>query len=754
MMVPAPRLVLLVLATASALAAGSMAAAGPPPDDRPRAQPRAAAASVDWLAPASSTLVAESTHDWNNYAPDQSKVITYGDYQYALFYADDLRLTLSRRNLQTDDVQLVTFPEKLSRPDDTHNNSVLGISAADGRLHLAYDHHGQPLHYRSSVAGLLTTPPATITTAHFNAQGPLVDGGPLEQAVTYPRFVNDPHGNLMLIYRHGSSGNGTTYIHRYDAAASTWSRDGALFSPNGVYPDWENSADRNAYLHDVLFDDAGRMHVSWIWRETPAWPSNHGIHYAYSDDNGVTWFDNDGQQVADTVAGDPIALADDTVVVDIPVWSFLMNQGVMTLDAANEPHIITYVSTVVPATDATKDLHYVHFWRDGSGQWQQDYIDDTGVDLPKIATLTHGEPIRRGDAFVDEQNVLHFYAIVSGALYEATADGASGWSSWTVRRLTEGSAGLLDQGPKFDRVRWQRDGVISMMVSRVQVDGELDFYAEEFTLQPSAAPAAPVLSLQPARGQGIELVIDGAHGAEAFRIARRAAGEPGFTVLDADYSRDTMRRGYVDATAVPGTEYTYRVQAVNGTGHSGPVEVSGTIGGGWSDYTIDVDVRIETWSAGVVFRASDLPSVFDNGDFYWWAIQPDRDGGQLLRLIFSGGTIRRLDPIPLPAGVTVGSTHHLRISAIGDQITTWIDGAQIDQLTDGTHASGTVGVRHGSTDGDLARYDNLVITGAGGAVLHEERFSDPTRVPCGSLYLGALRVSPGSRCTLPEHTVQ
>ena len=709
-------------------------------------------AAGQWLEVTGSTMVAQSVHDWNNYGPDQSKVLTYGDYQYAIFYDAALHLTLSRRDLRSDDVQLITFPEQLTNPGDTHHNAVLGFSEADGRIHLSYDHHNHPLRYRRSEAGVLSEPPETLSLAHFYDPEPLIDGGSLEQSVTYPRFVTDPDGGLLLIYRQGGSGNGTNYIHRYDAETDDWSRDGALLVPDGTYEPWNGSSSRNAYLFDVLFDVDGRMHLAWTWRETSAWPSNHGIHYAYSDDLGVSCFNSDGVAVADTADGDPIELADDTEVVDVPVNAYLMNQSVQTLDADGQPHIITYMSTQVPATDETRDLHYTHFWRTADGEWHQNFIDEVGVDLPEVRTLTHEEPIRRGDAFVDDQNVLHFYAIVSGALYHATATADSGWQDWTVRRLSDAGIGLLDQGPKFDRSRWGADGVISMMISSVQDDGTTAFSAQEFERTPGSAPAQPALTLEPAN-EGIELVIDGAIGAEAFTIERRAESEPHFALLEAEYSRGTMQRSFIDTTATTGDSYTYRVRAVNSDGSSAPAKVSGALEGPWSDYTVGVDLTIDVWSAGVVFRATDTENTFDDGNFYWWAIQPDREDGQLLRLIFTDGEIERLDPVPLPDSVTAGSAHHLEIEAAGNQITTRIDGDVIDQLTDDTHTHGTIGFRHGGPDGDRAQYDNLTVTAPDGVVLHTEHFGQPTRLPCGSLELGILRVDAGERCNLPVQTI-
>lgn len=122
-------------------------------------------------------LVEDDAHFWNNNAYDQSKLLTVGDFQYVIYYDRDLHVTLARRDLSTDAIQKVVFPEVLTRPTDTHNNSVLGVSFEDGRLHLSFDHHGQPLRYRVSEAGFVTSPPASISLADFEPAGPLIPPG-------------------------------------------------------------------------------------------------------------------------------------------------------------------------------------------------------------------------------------------------------------------------------------------------------------------------------------------------------------------------------------------------------------------------------------------------------------------------------------------------------------------------------------------------------------------------------------------------
>ena len=199
------------------------------------------------------------------------------------------------------------MPKLKLSSDDRHRNTCLGISPGDGRLHLSWDHHNNPLRYAKSRAGFLSDPPAKLTPDDGEPAQPMLSDPALEARVTYPRFFNDRRGDLFFFYRIGGSGNGDNYLHRYDPTDASWTRTGMLFSSRGTYGPWKNSQSRCAYLHDLVFDARNRLHATWVYRETGAsWASNHDLHYAYSDDQGRTWSNNSGEPIADLAKGDPI----------------------------------------------------------------------------------------------------------------------------------------------------------------------------------------------------------------------------------------------------------------------------------------------------------------------------------------------------------------------------------------------------------------------------------------------------------------
>ena len=402
---------------------------------------------------------------FNRASFDQDKLVSFGDYQYGLYWSADETLILFRRDLRDDSLQKIRLPYTLTiNPTDGHRNTVVGISPSDGRLHLSWDHHNNDLRYTKSQAGFITDPPDHIGVDDFEPAQPLTDGAP--QKVTYPRFFNDHEDTLHFIYRTGSSGSGDSVLSRYDASTGSWSiLAECLFSKEGVYTPWENSDSRNAYLHDVLFDDTGRLHITWVYRETGKSPaSNHDLHYAWSHDCMI-WHNNDGEQIADIGSGEPIKLDDPGLVVaDIPVYSWLMNQCGMTLDRHNQPHVATFhmqepwvPDELVhnPPSHVYDRFYPFHYWRDSDGQWHT----SGALQDPTRSIETWGRQ-RRPNIVVDQNgNLIVYYATDIGYRFHK-ANEADRYQSWEHGALTGSEFAATDAG-KHDRRLLRDSGILS-----------------------------------------------------------------------------------------------------------------------------------------------------------------------------------------------------------------------------------------------------------------------------------------------------
>ncbi len=199
---------------------------------------------------------------------------------------------------------------------DAHNVTSLAVDGA-GYLHMAWsEHSGQLMYARSVSPGSMTMEEAQMI-------------GNLEERVTYPEFYVQPSGDLFFLYRNGTSGNGNIVLNRYSTASGTWQRvqDNLISGEGKVSPYWQ-----------ACVDSVGRLHISWVWRETGNVVTNYNMSYAVSTDaSGTTFVSSSGGQ-----QNLPITEATGEVICRIPKNSSLINQTSMTVDGENKPYIISY----------------------------------------------------------------------------------------------------------------------------------------------------------------------------------------------------------------------------------------------------------------------------------------------------------------------------------------------------------------------------------------------------------------------------
>lgn len=85
-----------------------------------------------------------------------SGVLTYSGWQYAAWYTSSRTAVLARRQLPSGAWSTLQLPHQLST-NDSHNVIALGVSPADGKIHVALDCHSSQLFYTSSEAGLASS---------------------------------------------------------------------------------------------------------------------------------------------------------------------------------------------------------------------------------------------------------------------------------------------------------------------------------------------------------------------------------------------------------------------------------------------------------------------------------------------------------------------------------------------------------------------------------------------------------------------
>lgn len=144
----------------------------------------------------------------------------------------------------------------------------------------------------------------------------------------------------------------------------------------------------------------------------------------------------------------------------------------------------------------------------------------------------------------------------------------------------------------------------------------------------------------------------------------------------------------------------------------------------WQDFTLDADFTIKAAAATFLLRAK------GSDDYYMWQINTMTAQGKVMLRphVKTHGSFRVLDEVDLSPVLTpanVAAPHHIRLTADGATITTWIDGTQVDTRTDGSLTAGTIGFRSSVTQGvtEDASYDNLTVRDPGGQVLFTDDFS-------------------------------
>ena len=373
----------------------------------------------------------------------KNSVVTHKQTQYTAFYDSVGYIVLGRRTLPAGawQVQRTRYQGKVS---DAHNIISLMVDGA-GYLHLSFDHHGNPLRYCRSVA------PNSLELTDL-----LPMTGKQESNVTYPEFYRYPDGDLLFVYRDGSSGNGNMVLNRYSTKSKHWTR------LHDVLIDGEGQ--RNAYWQATL-DARGTLHVSWVWRESPDVASNHDMAYARSLDGGKTWQKSTGE-----VYKLPITEKTAEYACRIPQRSELINQTSMVADAQGNPYIATYWR---PAGSTVPQYQLIYL---ANKQWRVAQVGQRTTPFSLSGAGTKKIPISRPQVLVGSSKtnppVYVLYRDVERqdrvSLMQCTDLTKN---QWLTKDLNTEPVGNWE--PSYDTERWVQTGRLSLFVQRTgQGDGE------------------------------------------------------------------------------------------------------------------------------------------------------------------------------------------------------------------------------------------------------------------------------------------
>lgn len=274
----------------------------------------------------------------------QFDILASGDYLWWAYFDVNRNIVVKRRSLTTGATIARTFTvDNIYKTEwDSHGWMKLGIDGSD-RLHVTGGMHRTPmLYWRSGPGGN----PDTLTR-HTT----LIASG-REDRVTYPEFINKPNGTLgWLMFRDGKSGDGDTWVYRWDNGAGQWTDAVKVFESDAP------TYDGNAYP-EVYATADGWYHLAYCWRDTGDASTNTRLSYVKTQDF-QTFVDVAGQSVSR-----PMTVASTRPIVDQAINAGLVN-GEWQWLVAGTWTMIAYGKT---APNGTKQVYLAA--SDAGGPWQ------------------------------------------------------------------------------------------------------------------------------------------------------------------------------------------------------------------------------------------------------------------------------------------------------------------------------------------------------------------------------------------------
>ncbi|HEU5124524.1 MAG TPA: BNR-4 repeat-containing protein [Verrucomicrobiae bacterium] len=394
---------------------------------------------------------------------DQQFLTYYGRHQSDPAYEFNNTIWVARRTIGSNRWEVFRTTFKANAITDGHDVVCFGIDG-EGFMHISWGMHGDSFHYARSLK--------SVTGSEPIAFGPDTTMTGAENTATYPQFLTLPGGDLIYIYRKGSSGAGDTYINRYVLASKTWTNVHA--SGDTVLPFIKGTGwplDYNAYGQMPCVDADGKLFLVWTWRYTPAFQSNHDFAFAMSPDSGVSWQRSDGRvytlPIDESVtngSADPETVAER--IFEIPQDSTLINQAGMCLDQDGRPVIATWWAPGSATNNFRRQ--YMLALADENSAWHVRQISNRTNDPPgtiqqDAAVRDLGRPVVVCDR---DGRIIVLYRDNAGSngltiVHSLPQALDPERNVWITVDLT--TANLGNYEPVIDLARWQRDNILSIL---------------------------------------------------------------------------------------------------------------------------------------------------------------------------------------------------------------------------------------------------------------------------------------------------
>jgi hypothetical protein len=390
---------------------------------------------------------------------NQQFIAYYGRHQTNASYVYNNKIWIGRRTVGSNIWEVFRTTNAPNNINDGHDVVCFGIDG-DGYMHISWGMHGNSFLYAKSTAPVTGSQPIAFAPATTMTGG--------ENNVTYPQFLTMPNGDLIFIFREGTSGAGDTFINYYDQTTQTWTNQqyNAGQQPF-IKGTWTTSY--NCYPNMPCLDAAGNLFFIWVWRETPAYLSNHDFSYAMSTNGGKSWLRSNGTPYALPISdygenGDPNTIAER--ILDIPQYSSLINQAGMCLDTNGKPVVASWWAPGSPTNNYRRQ--YMVLFNDTNGTWQTRQVSfRTNDDPSTIYSDAYVRDLGRPVVVTDRQDriiVLYRDSFGSNGLTIVhslpRAVDPERWV-WTTFDLTTDNLGSYE--PVIDVARWQMDNVLHVL---------------------------------------------------------------------------------------------------------------------------------------------------------------------------------------------------------------------------------------------------------------------------------------------------
>lgn len=373
----------------------------------------------------------------------RNSLITDKETQFIAYYDENKNVVIGKRNIHSKNWELKVTPYK-GDATDAHKSISIMVDG-DGYLHMSWGMHGGAFNYCKSV-----NPGSLELTSKMSMTGFK------ENHVTYPEFYRLTNGNLLFLYRDGASGNGSLMLNSYDIKTQKW---------HTVQDGWINGEGKRSPYWQMVVDNKGTIHLSWVWRESPDVASNHDMCYAKSEDGGITWLKSTGEKY-----NLPITAATAEYALKIPQKSELINSTAIAVDENNSPYIVSYWKT-----QGDNSPQYRLIYKKDNA-WKTQQISQRKTPFSLSGGGTKRIPISRPLLIVSEKNhKKHVYVFfrdeergdkVSVAISKDIDKG-----KWNFKDLTKTSVGLWE--PTYDTELWKNKKILNLFVEHVeQGDGE------------------------------------------------------------------------------------------------------------------------------------------------------------------------------------------------------------------------------------------------------------------------------------------